>query len=203
MRSRERAARLAPDARRAQLLATAFTVFGRKGLRNARLTDLARAAGVALPTVLHYFPSREALLAEMLREVSRFLLEDLLAGSASTIESAPAAIEDILLRFRDAIDSHPDHIRLWLEWSVGVQDERWPDYLAFHAGALDGIEGLLARGRAAGEVDPTLSLADAARVVVSLAHMIVQMTFAGGSREQVAHTVRSLVRGYLLPPPGT
>ena len=201
MSARERAARLAPDARRAQLLATALSVFGNKGLNSARLTDLAQAAGVALPTVLHYFPSREALLAEVLREVARFLLEDLLADSARKIVSAPAAIEDILLRFCDAIDDHPDHVRIWLEWSVGVQETRWQDYLAFYAGALDGIGAVLARGRAAGEIDPALSLADAARVVVSLAHMIVQMKFAGGSRAQVAHTVQSLMHGYLSPPP--
>ena len=200
MTARARAARLAPDARRALLLETALTVFGDKGLAAARLTDLAHAAGVALPTVLHYFPSRDALLGEVLREVSRFLLEDILAGVARETRTAPAAIEQILLRFCDAIDSQPHHVRIWLEWSVGVRDERWQDYLVFHAGALDGIGAVLARGRAAGEIDPQLSLADAARVVVSLAHMIVQMKFAGASRTQVAHTVRSLVHGYLSPP---
>ena len=124
MNARPRAARLAPAVRRAGLLQTALAVFSEKGLDAARLTDLAHAAGVALPTVLHYFPSREALLAEVLEEVSRFLLEDLLAATAREALPAPEAIAQILLRFCDAIDSHPEHVRIWLVWSVDLREAR-------------------------------------------------------------------------------
>ena len=94
-----RAARLSPDARRQQLLGHAIEVFASKGLSVARHTDLAGAAGVSLPTTLHYFPSREVLVSLVLAEVSRFLLEDILAAQAKQHRPATEAIAAVLLGY--------------------------------------------------------------------------------------------------------
>lgn len=201
MMARPRAARLTPAARREDLLQHALAVFADKGLAAARHSDLAARAGVSLPTTLHYFPSREALRERVLAEVARFLLEDVLAVAAARRALATDAIIAVLLGFDDAIDSHPHHVRIWLGWSVAVRGDLWPSYLRFYAGALQGVGRLLARGKRQGCIDRTLDSKDAARVIVSLAHMIVQMKFAGSSRAQIAHTVRSLVLGYLAPNP--
>jgi len=197
MSPRLRAARLSPDARRELLLQHALAAFADKGLSAARHSDVAALAGVSLPTALHYFPSREALRARVLDEVSRFLLEDVLAVTAARYTPATEAIVAVMLGFDDAIETHPHHIRIWLEWSVAVRGDLWPSYLEFYAGALKGIGLLLARGKRQGCIARQLDSKDAARVIVSLAHMIVQMKFAGSARAQIAHTVRSLVLGYL------
>jgi len=189
MSPRLRAARLSPDARRELLLQHALAAFADKGLSAARHSDVAALAGVSLPTALHYFPSREALRARVLDEVSRFLLEDVLAVTAARYTPATEAIVAVMLGFDDAIETHPHHIRIWLDL--------WPSYLEFYAGALKGIGLLLARGKRQGCIARQLDSKDAARVIVSLAHMIVQMKFAGSARAQIAHTVRSLVLGYL------
>jgi len=194
-----RAARLSPDARRQQLLGHALEVFASKGLSAARHTDLASAAGVSLPTTLHYFPSREVLVNLVLAEVSRFLLEDILATQAKQHRAATDAIAAVLLGFDDAIETHPHHVRIWLEWSVAVRGELWPPYLEFYAGALRGVGQLIARGKRQGAIARSVDGKDASRVIVSLAHMIVQMKFAGSTRAQIAHTVQSLVLGYLAP----
>ena len=60
-RRRPRAPRLAPEARRAQLLASAMRVFARRGIAAARHAELASEAGVAVSTTFAYFPTREEL----------------------------------------------------------------------------------------------------------------------------------------------
>ena len=201
MKTRPRAGRLTPDARREDLLQHALAVFADRGLSATRHSDLAARAGVSLPTTLHYFPSREALRQRVLAEVSRFLLDEVLAVAAARHALATEAIVAVLLGFDDAIDTHPHHVRIWLEWSVAVRGDLWPSYLGFYAGALKGIGLLLARGKRQGCIARAVDSKDAARVIVSLAHMIVQMKFAGSSRAQIAHTVRSLVLGYLAQDP--
>jgi TetR/AcrR family hemagglutinin/protease transcriptional regulator len=201
MNPRPRAARLRPDARREQLLAHALAMFAERGLGAARHSDLALRSAVSLPTTLHYFPSLDALRGEILREVSRFLLEDVLAAASRRHPRASDALIATLLGFEDAIDTHPNHVRIWLEWSVAVRGALWPSYLDFRAGALAGVKQLLTRGKRQGCIRREVDTGDAAQVIVSLAHMIVQMKFAGSSRSQVAHAVRSLVMGYLAQEP--
>ena len=101
------------------------------------------------------------------------------------------------MAFCDSIETHSDYVRVWLEWSVAVRGELWESYLRFHRGALDGIRRIILRGIDSGTIRGGLDIDDAARVIVSLAHMVAQMSFSGATRDQVEHTVHSLVRGYL------
>lgn len=192
---------MSPAARREQLLDCALRTFALKGLGDTRHTDLAQLAGVALPTAFHYYPTRADMTDAVLDEVSRFLIDDIVVPQFESGVPAPQAIERILMTFCDAIDTHPDHVRVWLEWSVALRDGLWDRYLVFYRKALDGIGRLLERGAAEGSIAPHLNRDDAARVIVGLAHMIVQMRLSGSSREQVVQTVHSLVQGYLQPRP--
>ncbi len=57
-----------PEERPQQILEAAFEVFGEHGLAGARLDDIAKAAGVAKGTIYLYFPNKEALFKEMIRQ---------------------------------------------------------------------------------------------------------------------------------------
>jgi len=195
-----RAGRMAPDERRRQLTAAALRTFAARGIGETSHTALALEAGVAVPTVFHYFSTKEAVIEAALAEVSRFLLEDLLAGNDVATIPAPAVLENILMAFCDAIDTHSDYIRVWLEWSVAIREGLWGSYLEFYRGALDGIAAVLKRGIAEKSVRADIEIDDAARIVVGAAHMIVQMRFSGGTRDQVVHTVHTLLRNYLQLP---
>jgi len=56
-----------PDARPEQILEAAFRVFGSRGLHQATLDDVARAAGITKGTIYLYFPSKAALFTAMLK----------------------------------------------------------------------------------------------------------------------------------------
>jgi AcrR family transcriptional regulator len=60
--------RLAPEARRTELLNAALEAFGELGFGRASLQDVADRAGVTKGAIYHYFDSKEQLLIELLRE---------------------------------------------------------------------------------------------------------------------------------------
>lgn len=186
-----------PEKRRRQLIQAALRTFAARGIGEASHSAIAREAGVAVPTAFHYFESKDALVAAVLGEVSRYLLDDLLAGNDDPGETAPNVIANIHMSFCDAIESHPDYIRVWLEWSVSIRDGLWDSYLDFYRGALAGTRKVLERGQHEGTIRADIDIDDACRVIVALAHMTVQMKFSGATREQVDHTLRSLTQGYL------
>ena len=87
--------RLAPEARRAELLDAALEVFAEVGFERATLNDLADRAGVTKGAVYHYFASKDQLFIELVR--SR--LGDLvLASDARIVAAAPSARAEDLLR---------------------------------------------------------------------------------------------------------
>jgi AcrR family transcriptional regulator len=64
--NKKKRTRLAPEARRAQLLDAAATIIGQHGLSGFTMEALAKEAGVSNPLVYQYFSSRRALLEELL-----------------------------------------------------------------------------------------------------------------------------------------
>lgn len=56
-----------PEVRPRQILKAAFRVFGTRGLHQATLDDVARAAGITKGTIYLYFPSKADLFTAMLK----------------------------------------------------------------------------------------------------------------------------------------
>lgn len=57
--------------RKAQIIREAIRFFGQDGYHGTRLADIAQAAGVTEPGLLHHFPSKAHLLMEVLAERDR------------------------------------------------------------------------------------------------------------------------------------
>src|SRR5512135_810135 len=57
--------------RKQQVIREAIRFFGQNGYRGAKLSDIAKAAGVTEPGLLHHFPSKAHLLMEVLAERDR------------------------------------------------------------------------------------------------------------------------------------
>jgi len=64
---RPRRWRRRPDERPQQILDAAFRVFGKHGLHQATLDDVAREAGITKGTIYLYFPSKAGLFAAMIK----------------------------------------------------------------------------------------------------------------------------------------
>ena len=190
---RRRAARLAPAARRAGLLACAVRVFARRGLAAARHAEIATEAGVSLSTVFVYFPTRPALVAAVLDEVERFFLAQ--AEAVHALDGpTPAVLQTHASAFAASVDTHPDLVRVWIEWSAAMRAEVWPRYLDFQERMVRIIATTIARGRASGELAGEDDPEDDARLLVAAAHMIAQMKLTHRDPALVDRFLRTMVR---------
>src|SRR5712675_3175914 len=64
-----------PESRPQQIIEAALEVFGECGLANARLQDIADRAGVSKGTIYLYFPNKEELFREMIRQTAVAAIE--------------------------------------------------------------------------------------------------------------------------------
>jgi TetR/AcrR family hemagglutinin/protease transcriptional regulator len=189
--------RLPPETRRAQLLDCALKVFAAEGLSGAGHARVAEMADVSVPTVFHYFPTREALLDGVLDEVESFFTT-LAEGIHHRDEPASSILAAHALAFLESCDSHPHHIRVWLDWSTAIRAHVWPRYLAFQERLVRLVSDTLLKARAKGELPRDLDLESAARLFVGNAHMAAIMKFSPDSGLNLENHVRQAVDTLLL-----
>src|SRR3954452_3715204 len=60
--------------RRRQILDTAASLFAERGFHGVSVVELGAACGISGPALYKHFPSKDAMLAEMLVEISEQLL---------------------------------------------------------------------------------------------------------------------------------
>jgi TetR/AcrR family hemagglutinin/protease transcriptional regulator len=196
---RPRARRLDKAQRKAMLLRHAIAVFARRGLGAAHHTEIAQRANVSEPTVFFYFPTREVLVAKMLDEVARFFLE---MGEA--VHAKRASAPQIFLahsrKFADAVDTHPDYIRVLLEWSTAQSDEVRAAYLRFHQQILGTLTRTIRRRRRETGRNRDTSAEDEARVFTATGYVLVHMKLAKLPSWQIERFIQTLVRDTLVEP---
>ena len=71
--------------RREQILATAAELFAARGFHGVSVADLGAACGISGPALYKHFPSKDAVLAEMLVSIS----EELLRVGRERVAAAP------------------------------------------------------------------------------------------------------------------
>ena len=97
--------------RRAQIRAAAARLFASRGFHGITIEDIGASCGISGPAVYRHFPSKDALLADMLGGIS----EHLLAGGRREAEEATSPAEALrrLVAFHlDFSLGNPDLIRV-------------------------------------------------------------------------------------------
>jgi TetR/AcrR family transcriptional regulator, hemagglutinin/protease regulatory protein len=192
--SRSRAARLPPAERRAQLLSCAIRVFARRGLGRAGHAEIAREAGVSVPTVFAYFKTRDELVRGVLAEIARILHE--MADRHYRDEvPAPRALLDFAFAFAASVDERPDTARVLLEWSTAVREDVWPLFLELHAGMHARIRDTIERGRRERSIDHEIDAENAALMMIGSAQLVVQMKFTRVAPEKLQRFLLTMLRG--------
>ncbi|GAA2610637.1 TetR/AcrR family transcriptional regulator [Actinomadura fulvescens] len=85
--------------RRTEILAAAAELFARRGFHGASIGDVGRAVGLTGPALYRHFSGKEAVLAEMLLDISRRLHAE---GLRRAAEPEAARALDALLRWHIA-----------------------------------------------------------------------------------------------------
>jgi len=191
-----RAHRLDHAQRRAMLLQHAIRVFARRGIGGAGHAEIARKAKVAVPTVFFYFPTRKALVNAVLEEVARFFVE--MAEAAHGKRSpAPEMVLEHLRAFADAVDTHPDHTRILLEWSTALRGETWPVFLKFQEKVIAMLVRTIRRSRMETGSDRDPRAEDDARLIAVTGYVLVQMKLAKLPSSRIERFLRTVVRDTL------
>ena len=190
---RERAARLDPGTRRALLLTAAVRVFASRGLLAARHAEIAAEAGVSVSAVFFYFPNRAALVDAVVGEVDA-LYGGLVADAVVDDVPVPEALLRLARNFAASVDAHPDHARVWLDWSTAFGDDSWPRYRAFQERVVGRMADAIARGQRVGTVAPDVEPEGEAMLLMGAAYIVVQMKITRRPAADVERFLRTLVR---------
>ena len=132
-------------------------------------------------------------MAAVLGEVRREYVEQ-----ARTLHAGRRPAPELLLQhalgFAESVGSHPDHARLWLEWSSALREDTWPSYVGFESEVVGVIAATLRRGQREGTIARDVAPEDGARIAIGAAHMIARMRLGGWAAPEVDRFAGSLVR---------
>ena len=194
---KERAVRMPPEMRLAQLISCAVRVFARNGIGNAGHAQVADEARVSTPTVFLYMPNRQALIDAVLSEVDRFLV-DLIEIAAARGSTASGKFLAITRGFANATDTHRDHVKVFLNWGAVVHEETWPQYVEFQDRVIARFESIIDDGVARGELSSSVNSISGSHLIMGSANMIAQMKFRGRDQEEVDKFLSVLIHGAIL-----
>ena len=146
------------DDKSRRILDAAVRVFASHGYDAARVSDIAREAGVAYGLVYHYYASKEAVLEAVFREAwGRLLVAVALAEQtdADAAEQLELVVKIVLRAWRD----DPDLVRLLVR--EVTRNPHIHDELDEIGQAFASLERMVRRGQADGtfraELDPKLA----------------------------------------------
>lgn len=104
------------SSRRDQILATAAGLFAERGFHGVSVVELGAACGISGPALYKHFPSKDAMLAEMLVEISEELLRVGRERSAGARDADDALRELVAWHVDFALHHKP---------LIVVQDRDW------------------------------------------------------------------------------
>jgi AcrR family transcriptional regulator len=95
--------RRTPEEARRLILETAQSLVATTGPEGLRLQDIASAAGISHPLILHHFGSREGLVRALTQEAAAELRDKLVAAMASSDYSIEQQLDRVFDAFRDGL----------------------------------------------------------------------------------------------------
>jgi AcrR family transcriptional regulator len=189
-----------PRDRQAELAAAAGRVLRRVGFERMRLLDVAREAGVSIGLLQHYFETREQLGREAFAAACGERAREF-SDSVAATGTAWERIEEML---RHAFDPRRlrDRAGTWLELCAAASRDEALRAEAAGVQAIwrEPIEAAIAAGAAAGELDPALSPAAAADLMLALIDGAEVAVTLGESTERLLAAATTVLRDALGAP---
>lgn len=102
-----------------RLLAAAEVVFAERGFAGARLSEIARGAGVSSPSLVYHFPTKETLYAAVVARTFERVAARLSVGMGARGEF-PERLDALVREFRVWLREHPHQARLVVRELVEV-----------------------------------------------------------------------------------
>jgi AcrR family transcriptional regulator len=190
----------AADARRAEVITLAAGLFDRDGYANVSMEQIAVAAGVAKPTLYHYFRAKD----EILRGIHEAFIDILLHRQDERVRLGLAPADLLLGAMTDIfglMETHRGHVRAFFEHHRELPDEARKEIRVKRDRYEQLIRDAVTEGIRTGEfrdVDPeTATLA-----IFGICNWAYQWWRPGGTADP-AHTAQKMwdlvIRGLAAP----
>jgi AcrR family transcriptional regulator len=173
------------EATRARLVAAAKEVFEEQGFVDARISDIAKRAGLSSHGAFyHYFDSKEQVFREVTEQ-----LDDLLSAPMESVILAPDVDADprtrVVTALRQHLESYRAEARIMAvieqvaRYDEGIAEVRFARIRHHREQMAHSIKHLQARG----EADPTIDPVIAAAALGAMAERFAEMWLAQGYLE--------------------
>lgn len=105
---------LSAEERKAEIVLTAAHLFDEAGYTNTTMEDIARAVGIAKPTLYHYFPSKDEILFDIHGEFIDLLIDR--HGQRISVGLGPEQqLLEVIADVLELMETHRGHVRVFFE----------------------------------------------------------------------------------------
>ncbi len=146
------------DARRRDIVATAAQLFETEGFATTSMERIARAVGLAKPSLYHYFASKDDILFAIHEEFINLLIERQEQRAVARLGPSQQLLE-VFGDVFDLMDTHRGHVRVFFEHYRELPLAQQEVIKAKREAYERSIEEVIVDGNASGElrgVDPRL-----------------------------------------------
>jgi AcrR family transcriptional regulator len=198
--ARTRAAEIAREATRRELLGAALEVFGEKGYPTTTISDIVGAAGVTQGTFYLYFTNKADIFSELLNEYRTMMISGLLNTDFKAVKTkndwlkTADRVADFLV---DHVETHGTFMRLFIAEAETIGSRFQGESYAFADGVIQEIGRMLSHGIRMGVLRRVDIEAVALSAFGALKEAVRQSCFQDRSIEpedSIPRVIRSLAR---------
>lgn len=184
--------RLHPKERQEQLEKFIVRAVAQHGISRVTHSHVAKLAGVSVSTVHYYFHKRQHLVDSATRQVEDFLIDIFTVNLGQ--DSVVAAMTDLAAAFVEEGFGNPDLIKVWLDWSAGINQSVWRDYQDLLEDLHERVRKVLARGKREKMLPKDFNTMAATRLYIGSGHTLQLMIFDGASKRDLVIFQKNMLR---------
>ena len=184
--------RLHPRDRKEQLEKFVVKATAQYGISRVTHSHVAKLAGVSVSTIHYYFHKRQDLVASAIQQVEDYLIEIFTVNLGQ--DSVVDAMTDLAAAFVKEGFGNPELIKVWLDWSAGINQSVWRDYQDLLEELHGRVRKVLARGKREKLLPNDFNTMAATRLYIGSGHTLQLMIFDGASKRDLVIFQKNMLR---------
>ena len=184
--------RLHPRDRKDQLEHFIIKAVSQHGIARVTHSHVCVLADVSVSTVHFYYKRRQDLVNSAIRQVESFLIGmfDENLDRTSEVE----ALTDLAAAFVKEGFENPDLIKVWLDWSAGINQGVWLEYQNLLKRLHEKVHNVLTRSKRNGNLPANFDSMSATRLYIGSGHTLQLMIFDGASKRDLSIFQKNMIR---------
>ena len=184
--------RLHPRDRKQQLDHFIIKAVAQHGISRVTHSHVCVLAGVSVSTVHFYYKRRKDLVNSAIKQVEDFLIE-MFAVNLDRVSEIDA-LTDLAAAFVKEGFENPDLIKVWLDWSAGINQSVWRDYQNLLKRLHESVRKVLTRAKRNQRLPSDFNTMAAVRLYIGSGHTLQLMIFDGASKRDLAIFQKNMLR---------